>query len=94
MKKSADSDGAETRLPAEMLLRAYQIVVERGEVLADGSRQYANVVVQLDADGYGVTVGDGVVNARVLFHNKVALQTPNRRSLSRFRKTLTKLIES
>ena len=41
-----------------------------------------------DPDGYGVTLTDGTVSARVLFHNRVAIQTPSSRALMRFRRRL------
>ncbi|MEM6999378.1 MAG: DUF3081 family protein [Pseudomonadota bacterium] len=94
MLSRGGDDNPETKLSSDLLLRAYQLVLEQGERQADGSRHLRGISVMLDIDGYGVTVSDGVVSARVLFHNKVAVQTPNSRSLSRFRKLLLELVGS
>lgn len=94
MLSRGGDDNPETKLSSDLLLRAYQLVLEQGERQADGSRHLQGINVMLDIDGYGVTISDGVVSARVLFHNKVAVQTPNSRSLSRFRKLLLDLVGS
>ena len=82
---------AETKITAETALRAYQVISDRGTPVG-GGREYAGVRAELDHDGYGVTIGDGIVTVRVLFHNKVSIDTPNSRSLTRFRKRLSDLV--
>jgi len=77
----------ETKISAELALKAYQQVVDAGESV-DGGHEWQGLRALLDPDGYGVTLTDGIVSLRVLFHNRVAIDTPNSRSLMRFRKKL------
>ena len=81
----------ETRLSAELVLRAYQTVVDRGEATPEGHR-WEGLTALTDYDGYGVTLSDGSVSARVLFHNKVAVDASSGRALRQFRRRLTRLL--
>ena len=80
----------ETRITADLALRVYQKIVDQA-----GSPGQApplrGVSALTDPDGYGVTLTDGAVSVRVLFHNKVAIQTPSSRALTRFRKRLIEI---
>ena len=82
-----DSATPETKITADLALRVYQ------KILAQVGRQteppaWQGVEAHTDPDGYGVTLTDGTVSVRVLFHNRVAIQTPSSRALMRFRKRL------
>lgn len=83
----------ETKIPAELALKAYQCIIDRG-AKADAYCELQGVRAWLDVDGYGVTLTDGSVTLRVLFHNRIALDTPNSRSLMRFRKRLEAISQS
>ena len=78
-------------LPVEWTgLRAYQRIVERGE--RQGNARCLNgLQAETDYDGYGVTLSDGVVQARLLFRGRVAINTPNRKSLESFLRRLEKI---
>jgi len=77
----------ETKIPAELALKAYQYVIDQGQKTG-GGYEYQGLRALPDFDGYGVTLTDGIVTLRVLFHNRIAVETPNSRSLMRFRKLL------
>ena len=77
-------DREETKIEAELVLRAYQQIVKAGERTPTGFNLGALEAIE-DYDGYGVTVTDGTAAARVLFHNRVALDVPSSRALQRFR---------
>ena len=77
----------ETKVTAELALKVYQRVVDHGD-RSNGVYEHRGIQVIADADGYGVALTDGIVTVRVLFHNRVAIDTPNSRSLMRFRKRL------
>jgi hypothetical protein len=80
----------ETQITADLALRVYQKILAQ----ADCEQQppsYQGIQALTDPDGYGVTLTDGTVSARVLFHNRVAIQTPNSRALMRFRKRLASI---
>ncbi len=81
----------ETKIPAELALKAYQTIIDHGQK-EDGYYTYQGVRASSDVDGYGVTLTDGIVTLRVLFHNRIAVDTPNSRSLMRFRKLLDGLL--
>jgi len=87
MPNSADTT-PETRVAAELALRVYQKVIARADD-AENPPSFGGVTALTDPDGYAVTLTDGTVSARVLFHNRVAIQTPSSRALARFRKRLT-----
>ena len=81
------SSTPETRIAADLALRVYQKIL----AWADSCEEPASchgVTALTDPVGYGVTLSDGTVSARVLFHNRVAIQTPSSRALMRFRKRL------
>ena len=81
----------ETRITAELALRAYQKILDAGERF-DGEFRLKGLSAVEDFDGYGITLKDDAVTLRVLFHNRVAIDTPNRRALARFRKRLRNLV--
>lgn len=63
--------------------RAYNQVLAAGE--RDGeARRYGGLTAHTDFDGYGVTLSDGVVSARLMFHSRIEVSAPDRRALQRF----------
>lgn len=90
-KPLLEDTSPEARIHAELALKAYQRVMEEG-VSVEGAREWQGVRVVPDFDGYGVTITDEIVTLRVLFHNRVAIDTPNRRSLARMRKKLETIV--
>ena len=89
--KPASDSTAEARIDAATVMRAYQIILKKGVVSGPLTR-YAGWVVETDYDGYGITLSDGTVRARILFHNQVSLDSPNRRALVAFRRGLHELL--
>ena len=88
--RSAGETTPETRITADLALRVYQKILAQGAA-ASGHPSFRGVTALTDPDGYGVTLTDGTVSARVLFHNRVAIQTPSSRALMRFRRHLMKI---
>lgn len=83
-----DSDPTpESRITADLALRVYQKILDQPEPDRQAPA-LKGVSALTDPDGYGVTLSDGTVSVRVLFHNRVAIQTPSSRALMRFRKRL------
>ena len=80
----------ETKITVALALKVYQRVIDHGRK-TNGVYEYDGVRAVVDADGYGVTLTDDIVSVRVLFHNQLAIDTPNSRSLMRFRKRLAKI---
>ena len=85
----SDGETPETRITADLALRVYQKILAQADQQQPPSCQ--GITALTDPDGYGVTLTDGTVSARVLFHNRVAIQTPNSRALMRFRKRLASI---
>jgi hypothetical protein len=77
----------ETKVTADLALRVYQKILAHAGRQGDGPAWHG-VTALTDPDGYGVTLTDSTVSIRVLFHNRVAIQTPSSRALMRFRKRL------
>ncbi len=77
----------ETKVTADLALRVYQKILAQAE-RSEAAPAWKGVTALTDPDGYGVTLTDGTVSIRVLFHNRVAIQTPSSRALMRFRKRL------
>ncbi len=78
----------ETNVTSELLLRVYQRAINHGERLPENGYRFYDLTVTVEPDGYSIGVSDGVVTARVLFHNKVAITGGTSRSLAVFRKKL------
>lgn len=73
----------ERKVDARTALLAYQKIVEQGE--RDGeSHRLGDLSARSDFDGYTTILSDGAVTVRVLFHSRVAIDTPNARALERF----------
>jgi hypothetical protein len=82
---------AEVNIDAATLMRAYQMIMKRG-VLSGGKTVLGDWTVETDHDGYGITLSDGVVRVRVLFHNRVGIESPSRSALAEFRRALHALL--
>lgn len=78
----------ETNVTSDLLLRVYQRAINHGERLDQGGYRFSDLTVTAEPDGYSIAVSDGVLTARVLFHNKVAISGGTSRTLARFRKLL------
>ena len=83
---TADSS-AETKIESGLVLRVYQKIVDQGE-RQGATHILGSLTASSDYDGYGITLSDGTVSARVLFHNRVQVDTPNRKALETFRQRL------
>lgn len=47
-----------------------------------------------DFDGYTVFITDQVTTARLMFHSKLALDTPSRRALEQFNRRIEGLVQA
>ncbi len=74
---------SERKVDVRLALRAYQAVVDRGQRDDDGYR-LGDLRVQADFDGYTVSLSDGRVTARVLFHSRVDVDAPSGKALEAF----------
>ena len=82
----------ESKVDATTAHRAYANIIAAGEPV-DGGRQLGPLTAFTDHDGYGFTLTNGSASARVLFHNKVAIDTPHRNALQRFVQQLVQVAE-
>lgn len=91
MKRTKPTAGVpETRIESALVLRVYQKIVDQGD--RRGERfELEGLSAVADYDGYGIMLTDGAVSVRVLFHNKVQIESPNRRALANFRKRLLRI---
>lgn len=74
-------------------LRAFQRLADRGERRGDAFR-LCGLQAETDHDGYGITLTDGTVRARFLFHGRFAIASPNRRALEAFQRRVDRLLEA
>jgi hypothetical protein len=82
----------QTKVDARLALRAYQAVIDAGTRDDDWTR-LGELAVATDFDGYTVTLTDGSVTARVLFHSRVAIDAPGGRALENFVRLLEKVVD-
>lgn len=82
----------QTKVDARLALRAYQAVVDAGVRDGDWTR-LDELAVAADFDGYTVTLTDGTVTVRVLFHSRVAIDAPGGRALENFVRLLERVVE-
>jgi hypothetical protein len=78
-----DTGTGERKIDAKMALRAYQRVVSAGVRNGD---EYSldGLTVSSDFDGYTITLTDGTVTVRVLFHNRVSIAASSGAALEKF----------
>jgi len=72
-----------TKLNISDAYRAYATLLNHGERLEDGYT-LNGVTAYTGHDGYTVTLSDGVVSARLMFHSKIQFESPGSQALSRF----------
>ncbi len=82
----------ETKILSAQALRAYQYIIDHGE-RDQGGHVLCGITAQTDYDGYSMTLSDGETTLRLLFHNKIRIDTSGRRALLAFRKKLAALKE-
>ncbi|MBM4205502.1 MAG: DUF3081 domain-containing protein [Gammaproteobacteria bacterium] len=82
----------ETRIASAQALRAYQYIIDHGERQQSG-HVFGGITAQTDYDGYSVTLSDDETTLRLLFHNKIHIDSSGRRALAAFRKKLTAVAE-
>lgn len=75
------------------LLRAFQTIIDRGE-RSESGHQFNGVNATSDVDGYTLVLSDATVSATVFFHNKLHIETPNRRATDAFLKKISAIVAS
>ena len=81
------------KVDVALALRAYQNVIDRGDRSGEGF-VYEGLTASSDFDGYTVTLSDGVVSLRVLFHNKFQIEPTKGAAIDRFLTRLTRVASS
>lgn len=79
------------RLAYAQGLRAFQRISEHGQ-RRGSAFLLRGLEAQTDYDGYGITLTDGTVRARLLFHGRVAITTPDRKALDLFVRRVDRLL--
>lgn len=92
MKAFSRSSTAETKIESGLALRVYQKIVDCGERSGE-AYVLDGLTASADYDGYAVTLSDGAVSVRVLFHNRVQVEAPSSKALENFRKRLLRVGE-
>lgn len=84
---------ADGKVTSRLVLAAYQVIQEQGRPAAgsDVARELDGLTATGDFDGYTVSVSDGVVTVRALFHNQLDIQAPDGRALENFLKRLRRV---
>lgn len=80
----------ERKVDHRLVLKVYQRLMETGEP-DNGGRTLHGLHACADHDGYTVSVSDGTVTVRALFHNKLAIEAPSGRALEAFVRRLERL---
>ncbi len=81
---------SERKVRAATALRAYQTIVSEGAPCRDG-HELDGLLAASDFDGYTISLSDGMVTVRVLFHNRVAIDAPSGKALEAFVKRIEKI---
>ena len=79
------------RLAYAQGLRAFQRISEHGRRRGSAFR-LRGLEAETDYDGYGITLTDGTVRARLLFHGRVAITSPDRKALESFVRRVDRLL--
>lgn len=82
--------GPERKVDHRLVLKAYQHVMDHGQ-RHDGGRELDGLRAWSDFDGYTVSLSDGTVTVRALFHNKLAIEAPSGKALETFVRRLERL---
>lgn len=80
------------KIDVQQALKAFQIITDLGERTARGY-EWTGLVATSDVDGYTVQISDGAVTLHLMFHQKFAVDSPNRRATANFMKRLDHLLE-
>ena len=83
------------KVTSRLVLAAYQTVLEHGAPIdhRGSGRALDGLTAVGDFDGYTVSVSDGLVTVRALFHNQVDIQAPDGRALENYLKRLQRVVE-
>lgn len=73
-------------------LSVFQTIIDEGEK-TDQGHHLDGLYASSDIDGYTVHISDGTVTLHLMFHQKFALDTPNRRATANFMKKLDHLMD-
>lgn len=79
------------KLTSRSALLAFQIITDKGEKAEEGYR-LDGLTATSDIDGYTVQVSDGIVTAHAMFHQSLAIDTPNNRATKNFLSRVEQLI--
>lgn len=81
----------ERKVDVRQALRAYQKIVEHGE--GSGERHHlGELVAESDFDGYTISLSDGRVTVRILFHSRVDIDAPSGQALEDFIARLERVV--
>lgn len=81
------------KLTARTALQVFQIITDYGEK-ADEGYKLEGVTATSDIDGYTVHLSDGQVTAHIMFHNSIAINSPDNRAERNFLSRLESLQKS
>lgn len=79
------------KINADSVLRAYQQIIDQGCRDGDAHR-LDELTARVEFDGYTIALTDGRVTVRLMFHNKLAIDTPNGRALEDFNRRLARTL--
>ncbi|MCH8530975.1 MAG: DUF3081 domain-containing protein [Saccharospirillum sp.] len=80
------------KIEVQQALKAFQTIIDLGERTERG-HELGGLIATSDVDGYTVQISDGTVTLHLMFHQKFAVDTPNRRATANFMKRLDHLLE-
>lgn len=81
------------KLTSRTALQVFEIITEHGEKAEEG-HQLEGVTATSDIDGYTVHLSDGQVTAHIMFHNTIAINSPNTQAERNFLRRLESLQKS
>ena len=81
------------KLEFRTALLAWQAIVDRG-TRDEHRHEFDGLTAESSVDGYTIQITDGVVTATLLFHSRVAIESPSSRALERFLKRVERLAAS
>lgn len=80
----------ERKVDHRLVLKVYQHVMDHGRP-DDAGRELDGLHARSDFDGYTVSLSDGTVTVRALFHNTLAIDAPSGKALETFVRRLERL---
>ncbi len=72
-------------------LKAFEVIIEQGEVQEDGARLLKGITARAEYDGYTVFLSDGRVTLYIYFHNKYQIDYQQRDDFDKFVANLERL---